>query len=81
MILYRTTIIAITSSVWINPPVSIPGIIPAIPNTQAIIHITATNQSKFFISLFFDVIVLLHKVCLWKNLHLKYIVSELSTVC
>ena len=46
MILYKIAIIAMTNNMWIKLPVAIPATIPKKPNTQMMIHITATNQSK-----------------------------------
>lgn len=53
---------AITKSVWIKLPVSIPGIIPSIPSSQTVMQITATSHNKFLILLFFVVHVVVHVV-------------------
>lgn len=49
IMLYKITITAITSKIWIKFPVAIPGTTPKNPNSQITIHITATSQSKLLI--------------------------------
>src|SRR5690606_14187179 len=49
IMLYKITITAITSKIWINFPVAMPGTMPTKPNSQITIHMTATSQSKLLI--------------------------------
>lgn len=46
-------ITAITNRIWIKLLVAIPATTPKNPNTQIIIQITATNQSKLLMMLWF----------------------------
>ena len=59
MILYKTTIIAITSNMCTKYPVLIPGITPNIPKSHTAIQMTATNHNILLITVNFLIIQLL----------------------
>lgn len=53
IILYKMAMIAITNKIWIKLLVAIPATTPKNPNTQMMIQITATSQSKLLMMLWF----------------------------
>src|SRR5690606_36641161 len=55
IILYSTTMMAITSRMWIRFPIPIPLPTPINPRTQTIMHITATSHNIPLIKFIFRV--------------------------